>query len=123
MTQNGQVLLVRHTYGSGWLLPGGGAKPGETLEQAARRETLEELGAAPEHLRLEGIFSNFFEGKSDHIAVYSGEIQAFPGHKNLEIAEWRFFDPAALPPDTLPGHRRRIEEYFRQPAWPATGEW
>ncbi len=123
LTQNGQVLLVRHTYGQGWLLPGGGAKPGETLEQAARREIQEELGSAPEALRLEGIYTNFFEGKSDHIAVFSGEVQAVPGRKNLEIAEWRFFDPTALPAGTLPGHRRRIEEFMRRPAWPSTGEW
>ena len=123
LTQAGQVLLVRHTYGRGWLLPGGGVKPGETLEQAARREILEELGAALGAMRFEGIYSNFWEGKSDHIAVFSSAVESISGRKNLEIAEWGFFDPAHLPADTLAGHRRRIEEFFSQPAWPSTGEW
>jgi ADP-ribose pyrophosphatase YjhB (NUDIX family) len=124
LVQDGRVLLVQHSYDEGWwCLPGGGVIAQETLEQAARREAREELGAELGDLRLEGVFSNFREGKSDHVAVFSCADCAVPGRENLEIAAWDFFDPAQLPAQTFPGHRRRIQEYFEGNPHPRTGVW
>lgn len=50
VTPSGDVLLLRRSpdegnYGGHWGLPGGGGEEGETPEQTARRESLEEMGA------------------------------------------------------------------------------
>ncbi|MGP8298128.1 NUDIX hydrolase [Streptomyces inhibens] len=42
--QLGRVLLVKPTYRTEWLLPGGGAEPGESPVHACGREVCEELG-------------------------------------------------------------------------------
>jgi hypothetical protein len=38
-----QVLLLHRTDGLGWAWPGGGLEDGETYQQAARRECMEEM--------------------------------------------------------------------------------
>ena len=38
MNKMGRVLLVRHNYGEGWLLPGGAVRKNEDYETALQRE-------------------------------------------------------------------------------------
>jgi ADP-ribose pyrophosphatase YjhB (NUDIX family) len=54
VVRDGERFLVVHElkHGQLWYLPAGRAEPGESLEEAARRETLEETGVA---VTLEGI--------------------------------------------------------------------
>ncbi len=50
IVRDGKVLLVRHSYMPGWLLPGGGVERAEAAEHAVIREMQEEIGlvrAAP----------------------------------------------------------------------------
>lgn len=50
---SGQVLLVRtRKWSHRWGIPGGKIKPGETAEEALRRELLEETGLAVTDIRL-----------------------------------------------------------------------
>jgi 8-oxo-dGTP pyrophosphatase MutT (NUDIX family) len=106
-----EVLLIRHTYRDGWYFPGGGVDKGETLEAAARREAEEEAQATVGGLALLGVYANFREGKSDHVAVFvSREFEVGEFEPNNEIAERRWFPLDGLPEGISPATRARLEE-------------
>jgi 8-oxo-dGTP diphosphatase len=54
--RGGQLLCVRRRDNGCWDLPGGGLEPGESPEQAARRELTEETGLRAGPLGLLGVF-------------------------------------------------------------------
>lgn len=100
-TQDGGVVLLRRGPGLGagrWTFPGGFVDLGESVEDAARRETREELRIEVELGRLVGVYSR----SEDRIvlvvfeALALGEPQTTP-----EAVEVRAFPPDALPLDEL----------------------
>jgi ADP-ribose pyrophosphatase YjhB (NUDIX family) len=107
------VFLVRHSYVRGWHLPGGGVDPGETLEAAMRRELREEGNIeATGDVPLLGVYLNRKASRRDHVAVFVVRefSQSAPRAPDREIVESGFFRLDALPPETSPGTRRRIDE-------------
>lgn len=113
-----RVLLVRHLYGDHRLhLPGGGVKRRESLFDALRRELAEETGlvvqADAKDVRLLGVYTNFSEGKSDHVAVFVVEAGQWSGElepDGVEISRIRFEDESQLDAELSPGTVRRLEE-------------
>ncbi|MGU3666886.1 NUDIX domain-containing protein [Methylobacterium sp. A49B] len=109
----GCVALVRHTYVSGWHLPGGGVERGETAHDAMVREFREETGiVAGERLRLHGLYRNVVAAPRDHVALFILEAFTIPQPKvpDREIAACAFFPIDALPDDTTRGTRTRLDE-------------
>lgn len=53
----GRLLLQRRTDTSEWAIPGGMMEPGESFEQTARREILEETGLTLGALEFLGVYS------------------------------------------------------------------
>lgn len=107
-----EVLLLRHGYAPGWLLPGGGVERGESLAEAALRELREEAAIeAEEEPVLHGLFLNDRNFRGDHVACFVlRRFRQGAFLRGFEISEARFFPVAALPDTTTPGTRRRIAE-------------
>jgi 8-oxo-dGTP pyrophosphatase MutT (NUDIX family) len=68
----GEILLIRRTDNGNWALPGGSVDIGESLPQAAIRETREETGVDCEITGLSGIYTD-----PGHVILYTsnGEVR------------------------------------------------
>lgn len=119
-----EVLLLRHGYAPGWLLPGGGVERGEALAEAALRELREEavIEANEADLILHGLFLNERNFRGDHVACFVlRRFRQGAFRPGFEVTELRFFPVAELPEATTPGTRRRISEVTAK--LPPAREW
>lgn len=73
----GRILLIQKSYRRGWSIPGGLCKKRETWEQAAVRETFEEVGLRvnTEHLKFIAEFPGDL-GPQDRVHLFDVEVSS-----------------------------------------------
>lgn len=112
----GRVFLIKHSYVSGWHLPGGGVEPGETMRQALARELMEEgnieLTQPP---TFHSLYFHPSVSDRDHVALFVVREFRQPSQPkpNHEIVAHGFFAPEDMPGDTTRATRARIAEVMR----------
>src|SRR5262245_15364045 len=108
-----RIFLVKHSYVSGWHLPGGGVEVGETIMEALIRELAEEGNIKPTGPPvLHGVFLNTRGSRRDHVVVFilrdfRQTAEPVPG---AEIIAHGFFALSDLPNDTAAPTKARINE-------------
>lgn len=116
-----RLLLMKRSDSATWGTPGGSTEPGERVEEAARREALEETALEIGEMSLFGVFSGpelyYVYPNGDEVynvtIVYlsrdfSGEIEI-----NDEHTEFRWFPLAEIPADISPPMIPVIEQFKR----------
>ncbi len=122
--RNGQVLLVKrkNAHGAGtWAVPGGHLEFGETPEECAMRETLEEVGIEIDDIRFVGITNDIFSEEGRHYITIWMQGRLKSGEPGIaaarEVAEVGWFGWKALPsPLFLP-----LENLLNQRGYPKGG--
>ena len=124
-TAGDEIVLARRAIEPGyglWVFPGGYIDRGETLEDGAIREALEECGLEVELDGLVNVYS--YRGRTPVIVVYAARVTGGTLHAaDDESLEVRAFAPDAIPWDSLAFEStgQALKDYFdhRDPG-PAT---
>lgn len=98
------------TYGESLQLVQGGIDPGESLIEAALRETSEELGIDPAEVTILGVMEQKFRYRWDDQHVYS---MKFPGSSYVgQEQQFVFAQIAPGTPMNLDAHHREFSRVF-----------
>ena len=120
--EQGRLLLQKRTDTGDWAIPGGMMEPGETFEQTARREVLEETGLTLGALEFLAVYSGdqyyYRYPHGDEVYNVSVAFVAREFHGELRTDE----ESSALgfyPLDALPGpliflNRLVLEDYLKK---------
>jgi 8-oxo-dGTP diphosphatase len=107
------ILIERKNPPLGWALPGGFVDYGESLESAAQREALEEVGLAVDLLGQFHTYSDPGRDSRQH-NISTVFIARAVGHPQAgsDAAKAQFFSKNTLPENLAFDHALIIEDYF-----------
>jgi 8-oxo-dGTP pyrophosphatase MutT (NUDIX family) len=117
----GEILLHRRRDNGCWAFPGGAADVDERVEDAARREILEETGLTVRSMRLFGVYSgpdmhhvypNGDEISNVDVLFVSDDFAGALTPDHLESDEARFFPPDGLPAPISPPCVREVRDFL-----------
>ena len=95
---DGDILLVKNRFSrQKWALPGGGVNRNESYEQAAVRETLEEIGLKIHNLRYLGKANSHESYAKFSVRVFAAHTSNCDIKCNFEIMEARWLNMNYLP--------------------------
>ncbi|SFK12064.1 ADP-ribose pyrophosphatase YjhB, NUDIX family [Halobacillus dabanensis] len=119
-----RILLQQRTSPKGvWGLPGGLMELGESTEQVAKREVLEETGLKVDDLKLmtvysgEDQFSRAPNGDEFYVVTTVYYTKTYEGPVTIdpkETLQIKFLPPAELPEKMIGSHRMMIEEFIHK---------
>ena len=112
---DGRIVLVRRGIDPArgqWVFPGGYMDRGETVEEAAVRETWEETGLRVRLAGLTGIYS--YRDTIVVVVVYRAEVVAGVPTAGAECLEVRTFAPDELPWNEMafPSTQRALRDWL-----------
>ena len=116
-----RLLLMKRSDSGCWGPPGGAVEPGEVVEEAARRETLEETGLEISDMTLFGVFSGpeLYYKYPNEDEVYNVTIVYLSDHWRGDVSiknehtDWRWFEAGQIPEDISPPIKPVIEQFKR----------
>ncbi|MDW0114265.1 NUDIX hydrolase [Sporosarcina saromensis] len=120
LVENEKILLQHRTDEDNWCIPGGMMELGETFEETAIRETLEETGLVIKELKLFGLYSgescfvtypNGDKAYSVQIIFQSSHFEGNLIHAGEETKEHQFFHKHELPSNLNTRQGRFIQEW------------
>jgi len=106
-----RLLMIKRSDNNKWGIPGGAMELGESAEETARRELLEETGLEVSELKLFGVFSGqelYYQYPSGE-EVYNVSIIYLTHYQNGKVKfadgehyDFQYFDLTELPEDVSP---------------------
>jgi len=109
-----KVLLIKREDFPIWGLPGGGVEDGESLAQAAIRETQEETGVSAKLTHLMGVYSRpqWINGGNHEILFKATPVSGVLRPQDGETVDVHYFSIDELPSAITWWHRQRIQDVF-----------